>query len=113
MHRHSRLKPATYLEHLAGLDQACRLEHALGLHVIPGATLVTLAPLRGTALTVRRRLPALRERGARRYEQRHQRASEDRAHTASRRAGASTRRSIVVEIRRLFPEQPQIHIQLA
>src|SRR4030095_13891562 len=42
-HGHGLLRHATELEDLAGLDQACRLEHALALHVIARATLVALA----------------------------------------------------------------------
>jgi hypothetical protein len=48
------------LDHLAGLDELCGIEHALRFHVIARAALVAGAPFRRAALTVGRRDPGRR-----------------------------------------------------
>ena len=57
--RHRFGQHAAKLEDFTRLDEPRGAEHGLGLHVIARASLVARAPLRGTALAVRRRLPRL------------------------------------------------------
>src|SRR5439155_1208380 len=68
--RHLVVEHVAELDHLSGLDQLDRIEHALRLHVIARAALVVRSPFRWAALALGRRRPAwrLRQGDASRHE---------------------------------------------